>query len=179
VLRTEIVVVWASLLVVLVAQGAKADPVQWAGNGHWYEALAASTSTWEEARDAAESMTWMAAPGHLATVTSQEEMDFVLALLSQGSMYWLGGYQAPPSSLPAEGWYWLTAEVWSYTNWRSGEPNDYYGPGTESCLEASTSGWNDSACTEAKYLVVEYDTDSPVMPATWGTVKALYRPPRG
>jgi Lectin C-type domain len=175
VLRTAIVLVWASLLVLLATHGAKADPVQWADNGHWYEALVTSTSTWEEARDAAESTMWMGAPGHLATGISQEEMDFVAGLLSEGAVYWLGGYQAPPSALPGEGWQWVTAEAWSYTNWRLGEPNDYYGPGTESCLEVSTGGWSDARCTEAKYLVIEYDIDTPAARATWGTVKALYR----
>jgi hypothetical protein len=174
-MRKPIVVVGVCVLLVLTARAATADPVQWAGNGHWYEVVESTSLTWEEARLAAEGMTWMATPGHLATVTSQEERDFLAPKLP--SYYWLGGYQDPPSSLPAEGWRWVTGEPWSYTDWKPGEPNDYAGSGgVEACLDWRATGWNDALCTGSEYFVVEYDTDSAVAKTTWGTVKALYRP---
>jgi hypothetical protein len=38
---------------------------------------------------------------------------------------WLGGYQYDKLAEPAGHWRWVTDEAWSYTNWASGEPNNY------------------------------------------------------
>ncbi len=61
--------------------------------------------TWPEARLAAET-SWLGTTGHLLTVTSQAELDFVQANLSHRSNLWLGGFQdlsAPDYSEPAGG----------------------------------------------------------------------------
>jgi hypothetical protein len=167
-------VILAISLLAAVAAPASADPVQWAGNGHWYEAVSGATYTWEQADLAARARTWMTVPGHLATITSQEEQDFVTALLGTVN-YWLAGYQDPTSSPPADDWHWQTSEAWSYTNWKLNEPNDYYGPGVESCLQLYNIGtWNDVRCIESNGYLVEYDGLVGVEPTTWGSIKALF-----
>jgi len=125
---------------------AQAAPVQWklseGGNGHWYEVRTSpdypSTGlTWEAARLAAEGL-----GGYLATITSDQENDFVYFTaeanveaywIEDGAGNWqgpyLGGYQpgppTQPEADPAAGWAWVTGELWDYTDWATGEPNNY------------------------------------------------------
>jgi hypothetical protein len=58
-------------------------PVQWTGNQNYYDFVAGSL-TWHEAKTAAEGMRFMGTPGHLATITSQSENDFILSSLGTG-----------------------------------------------------------------------------------------------
>ncbi|MCL2099184.1 MAG: hypothetical protein FWH24_01950, partial [Oscillospiraceae bacterium] len=87
-------------------------------NGNQYQRFDQSM-TWKEAKAYAESL-----GGHLVTINSQAESDFVAELISDGTknQYWIGA--------ESEGnwgdWKWVTGEPWSYTNWGRGEPN---GPG--------------------------------------------------
>ncbi len=65
------------------------ERVQWrvedGGNGHWYDLIRADDYRvfpakgipWQEARDLARMSTWQGLSGHLATVTSQEESEFI------------------------------------------------------------------------------------------------------
>ncbi len=174
-MRQTAIAIFAACSLAAVAAPASADPVQWATNGHWYEAVEPSGGlNWESADQAARARTWLGIPGHLATITSQGEQDFIAALLG-GANYWLAGYQDPTSSLPADDWHWQTSEPWTYTNWQPGEPNDYMG--SESCLQiynVTLGTWNDIACTENCGYLVEYDGLVSVEPTTWGMIKALF-----
>jgi hypothetical protein len=111
----------------LVAAAALALPVEWTvasgGNGHFYEKVS-GTYSWTQARDLAASRSWGGLAGHLATLTSQAENDWVWSALSQPSSCWLGGFQPSGSVEPAGGWQWVTGEPWSYANWSSGEPDN-------------------------------------------------------
>jgi hypothetical protein len=162
------------------AASASADPVQWPTNGHWYEVVEPSGGlNWTDADLAARGRTWQGIPGHLATITSQGEQDFIAAMLGTTN-YWLAGYQDPTSSPPADDWHWQTSETWSYTHWQPGEPNDYYGAGVESCLQiynSSLGTWNDVRCIENNGYIVEYDGLVGVEPTTWGSIKALFGAP--
>lgn len=162
----------AACLLLAVAAPASADPVQWTGNGHWYEVVPAASYTWEQADQAARIRTWLGIPGHLATVTSQEEQDFVAPLLGTANC-WLAGYQDPTDGGVADNWHWQTSENWSYINWQPGEPND--SNGEENCLMIYSFGkWNDSRGDELKGCLVEYDGLISVEPTTWGSIKALF-----
>ena len=174
-MRYSVKVILAACLLAAVAAPASADPVQWAGNGHWYEAVPTASYTWAQADQAARAMTWMGIPGHIATITSQEEGDFIASWISAGG-FWLAGYQDPTNSAPADNWHWQTSEPWSYTKWHGIEPNDYYGPGAESCLElyAPNDGWNDVRCEELHSTLVEYDGLVSVEATTWGSIKELF-----
>ncbi len=60
----------------LMGGQAVAQPVQWAGNGHWYELVATDEDpTWTDVVAAAEAM-----GGYLATSTTAEENAFIASL---------------------------------------------------------------------------------------------------
>ncbi len=152
-----------------LAVGVYADPVEWpvevGGNGHFYEVVSPNTPTyaWEEARDTAEDM-----GGYLATITTQDENDFVTALvLAYPLAYhpWLGGWQELPDAPPDEGWVWITGEEWSYTNWADWEPNDYQGINQRylamwgSASSFTPGEWDDAHnAPEMSVFIVEYET---------------------
>jgi hypothetical protein len=94
-------------------------------SSHSYRVIARSLS-WHEARADAESR-----GGHLATITSQAELDHVLALgiLPDSGSYWLGATDAASPGT----WTWVTGEPWDYTRWAPGEPNSV---GVENCLHS-------------------------------------------
>lgn len=86
--------------------------------------------------------------GHLATITSKEENEFVASLLPRArnydTFYWIGLLDETKK----RAWKWITGEEFSYQDWRPGEPNnaggnEYYVAMTAS-PEASVHGtWND------------------------------------
>ena len=71
------------VLSITAAQQATAVPVQWGGNGHWYEPVAVGEFiSWDDANQAATD-----AGGYLVTITSAEENDFVFSLIDSDE-YW-------------------------------------------------------------------------------------------
>lgn len=111
-------------------------------SGHSYKVFAGNMS-WSEAESYCRGL-----GGHLATITSQAEMDFIRQLngLKKNYNYWLGG-----SDAEKEGeWKWVTGEAWTYTFWGSGQPDNsqLYSGVTENYLQACYDWdmkWNDSA----------------------------------
>ena len=98
------------------------------GEAHSYEVvyLPEGGINWVQARYLAEE-----AGGYLATVTSDEEAEFLLNLV-QDEKYWfqwnethnyimngpfLGGYQPAGSNEPDGNWQWVSGEPFEYTNW--------------------------------------------------------------
>lgn len=145
------------------AAAASAVPIKWDGNGHTYEVITGDeTITWDEARALAEAM-----GGHLATMTSAAENDFVASLVTlygfgNRERYWLGGYQTNLDDEPFGSWAWVTGEVWDYTNWEIGEPNNGVG-GTQHYLHYwRTPGmWDDMENRRVMdSFVVEYSVVS-------------------
>lgn len=142
-------------------------------NGHWYEAIeTGSTISWDNAKTAAESLNYLGGQGHLATLTSQEENDFIWNNLGGINLrnYWLGGFQEICTPEPSCGWQWVTGEVWNYMNWATGEPNNVAN-GLEDKLEflGYTGGgtdngqWNDELSTNflSTGYIVEYAVSVP------------------
>jgi hypothetical protein len=120
----------------LITNIAAGDAVEWrvadGGNGHWYEGVAvAADISWDAAKVACESR-----GGHLATLTSPAEDDFLWALASHPTYWvvvngpgwtgakgpWLGLHQAPGSPT-ASGWSWVTGEPFTWAH-SSFVPND-------------------------------------------------------
>jgi hypothetical protein len=99
-------------------------------NGHYYERVdTPDPLTWYAARDAAASMSYLSMPGHLATITSQAENDFIISALGGEfalRAHYLGGFQPPGSPEPAGGWEWVTGEPWAFNRFLDGEPNNSY-----------------------------------------------------
>jgi hypothetical protein len=112
--------------------------------------------TWVDANSSAEQN-----GGHLVTITSQEENDFVFDLVNddiywgyQGNGWrvgaWIGAYQEGGSAEPDGGWNWITGEPFEYANWMEGQPNSNpnYAPENENVInfgfaKSRVDTWND------------------------------------
>lgn len=121
-------------------------------NGHFYEYVA-TTGSWTTAKTNSAAKTYLGLHGYLATVTSQNENDFIKQKLSADG--WMGasddysyinaatGASTYANQAASEGkWYWVTGPVGeaglqfsnsnvtpvavggNYMNWTSGEPNN-------------------------------------------------------
>ena len=130
----------------------------WAGNSHYYELVNAPNLSWTDARAAAE-----AAGGHLATITSLAENEFIYNTLGVGNRpLWLGGFQPPDFVEPPfdDGWQWVTGELFSYTNWAGGEPNNTTLDNEDSLVFWTAGTWNDSPTGWTGYgnggYIIEY-----------------------
>ncbi len=90
-----------------------------------YELVAGDVS-WQAANEAA-----FEKGGHLATITTQEEMDQLSAMAEAAGLkyIWIGGYTSVKDSR-AFG-HWITGEPFSYTAWYPGEPSRNDHDGTE------------------------------------------------
>ncbi len=155
-----------------------AVPVQWSGNGHYYDRIdhpASGRPTWQQALVEAQTYSFMGVTGHLATITSQVENDFIatnLAAFDPGPEHgtFIGGFQPSGSPEPAGNWQWVTGEPWAYTNWLAGSPSNNTGSGNEDCLvmwnglSSDFGTWNDMSDTWWTYnYIIEYDSPpSPV-----------------
>ncbi len=173
--------------VLMITTPTFAQPVEWpvssGGNGHTYDVISVPDGiSWTSARDAAS-----AAGGYLATLTSQEESDFVYALVDNSSFWnqesggsnlgpWLGGYQTfDDGTMPTANWTWVTGEAFLFTNWASGEPNNFTGAdedylsykcyGTPGCR---SDKWNDLPNDNSVFntpviaYVIEFDAPSSI-----------------
>jgi hypothetical protein len=159
-------------------------PVQWrvsdGGNGHWYRiVLNADQVDWFACRDRA-----AAFGGHLATITSGEENQWVCSIaLSVPGAYasnaiaagpFLGGFQPLGSLEPSGGWAWVTGEPWGFSNWAGGQPDNYTGCGQspgdvpgEHYLQFfyGAALWNDMSAAATCYggskpsMVIEWSAD--------------------
>jgi len=147
---------------VVVTQLEDPNKVYNLSNGHYYERIEEGL-TWEEAREAAESKFYKGMRGHLATVTSESENDFIKnKVVANNCYYWLGGFQLPetPSIYePDLQWRWVTGEEWQWANWYSGEPND--DQNKEDLLaimgDVHHGHWNDCQETTVAHYIVEYE----------------------
>jgi len=132
---------------------ASEEPVYSQETGHYYQAVRIDEGiNWNEAKEKASKMSFRNLTGHLATITSQEENDFVFNSLGKESLagYWLGGIQPDGSKEPDGNWQWITNEIWSYTNWGTSEPNNgvHAGGDDEEALQFHPTSsppytWND------------------------------------
>lgn len=102
-------------------------------DGHRYYA-SSGTSTWSAAKLACE-----AVGGHLAAITSSPENDFIASHYSP--MAWIG---TRTDLLVNNVWCWVNGEPVTYTNWASGQPDNWNG---ENCVEINRPAgqWNDAS----------------------------------
>ena len=107
-------------------------------NGHVYT-LYTGPVTWYTAKNLCEAM-----GGHLVTITSEEENQFVLSLRGDEGV-WIGA----TDSQEEDRWIWVTGESFGYDKWASGEPNDTVNDnedGEDYAHQVYSDGlWNDTA----------------------------------
>lgn len=115
------------------------------GKVHAYQLVTAGTQ-WNEARIAAEGMTFEGAQGHLVTITSAAEQAVVQGI--GGGDRWIGltdneGFGGTEAgNNPNGGWAWVNGETFSFQNFATGEPND---SGGEDAAHLRGDGlWNDN-----------------------------------
>lgn len=153
----------------LAASPALAVPQQFSGNGHWYELISTSGLGWVDSAADAAGMSYAGVSGHLATVTSQEEWDFINTMINPAdARAWLGGSD-DPSAGTAEGiWIWAVGpeagDPIVFDVWDPGEPNN---SGGENYLEGWWNPyWNDiPGSTALNAYIIEYSTADVPLPA--------------
>lgn len=111
-------------------------PLRYSANGHIYQ-LVRTTLTWQEARQAAAVRIFASLSGHLATIASPQENEFIRTTFSRevsGEFAWIGGREPADDGV----WRWdagpesgLQFSLWAsptgpfhYANWGGIEPND-------------------------------------------------------
>jgi len=117
-------------------------------NGHYYSAICVPGGiTWSNAKMQAEALTHEGMAGHLATITSQSENDFIVTTFPEviaDPHWWIGGFQPPGSPEPDGNWQWVTGEPFVYTNWRLNPPEPSDSLNREHILQFAEGGtWND------------------------------------
>lgn len=107
------------------------------GTKHSYR-IYKGVTTWVEARAFCEAL-----GGHLATLTTAEENDYVYAFMRESG--YLTAYFGLSDEKRAGNWEWVTDEPFSFVNWRPGEPSysprERYGMYFYKHLDGT---WNDS-----------------------------------
>ncbi|MHC4251256.1 MAG: SUMF1/EgtB/PvdO family nonheme iron enzyme [Planctomycetota bacterium] len=104
--------------------------------------------------------------GHLVTITSKEENDFVAALArAAGSEAWIGLSTARPES----NWEWVTREEQVFTDWARGEPSGQHHEryGSLSEWQHHAYQWDDRR-DESLPFMCEWESAGPCPPAILG-----------
>ena len=157
-----------------VGQTATAAPVQWGGNGHWYDVVAFTPATWSGSLADAATRTHLGLIGYLATITSQGEQDFIHGLTTttawiaasdeelEGTWKWMGGPEAGTT------FYVVGAAVQpGYSFWNGGEPNNL---GNEDYGNVNWNGatgqWNDLGNGGVGTYIVEFSPQTVPEPAS-------------
>lgn len=166
------------LAAALMSTSSIAAPIQWTaaagGNDHWYEFITAAT-TWDQARTNAAASSHMGLSGHLVTLTSTAEKNFVFNTVSGGQTSWIGAERVAGTNSfrwavgPEAGtvFYNNGAVSGQYQSFHSWEPNGL--AGGENNVEMWGNGWNDLPGHHGRAYVVEYSQPAiaPVpLPAT-------------
>ena len=148
-----------------------AAPIQWSGNGHFYE-LTSTTETWLQAEAEA-----MGKGGHLVSLTSQAENDFVVSTFTQpgpldiNGTVWMGLTDAGQIGT----WTWTTGEPFAFSNWYPSEPNHPTSEFYTQLYNADFGGqWNNINNEGSLYGVIEFGAvvgDTPE-PATFSLITA-------
>lgn len=169
-MKKVMILIFVCFLFIQFTGVAGAAPIQWSNNGHWYEIIDKDID-WADAEAEAKTLSLSTGEiGHLVTITSVEEGNWIHDILAGGgsdgfnalNLHWIGAFQADGASEPDGGWGWSNNEAWAYTNWFAGEPNN--SPDNENAVlfshDFSDWGvyWNDVIGENAASgYVVEYE----------------------
>jgi hypothetical protein len=142
---------------------------------HYYEYVSNGGSiSWSTAKTAAEARTYYGQSGYLATITSQEENDFLAQKLAadawigasdattEGAWYWVTGPAGEQVQFSSGNYPSMTSVGGMYNNWNSIEPNNS-GSGEHYaeiyCSGGTLGKWNDLKVDDASVTgyLVEYN----------------------
>jgi len=151
-------------------------PIQWAmddgGNGHFYH-LVQSYTYWDDARALAESLLYRGKAGHLVTINSAEENQFITDTFGDHFFgAWTAGKEDP--AMPA-GWSWESgSSTIDFFNWADGQPKVFPEPGPYHIALGNNSNefgseWKAIHNSNSHYFIIEY----PVVPEPSSVVLAL------
>jgi hypothetical protein len=137
-----------------------AAPSYFASNDHYYELITSPTLTFNNALSAAAMKVFSGRQGHLATVTSQSEYNFLVTTFGNLRTAWIGA-----NDIAVEGTYrWVTGpEAGQLVDtqaisgfWASGQPDNFLN--NEDCLQFwDLNKINDGGCTIRYIYLVEYE----------------------
>ncbi len=179
------------LMAVFASHSVWAMPYYNADNGHYYEVFRGGY-TWESANTEANSRTYKGLQGHLATITSAVENQWIYENLQDDTGTFLAdGTFIGATDTATEGtWAWVTGETFSFTDWVPGEPNSWAGTEEDYLMiwwnqagQTSSPGWNDTTNNPAASVnfemgyLIEYEVGSgfnvPVPAAIWLFVSGM------
>ena len=130
------------------------SPGQYSYDSHLYQVMKLdfdTTDIWSYGKRQCEMF-----GGHLATITSPEENEFVYSMLCDNNVKRaIFGLSSPDG----ENWSWITGEPFEYSNWGNGEPSfDFYDMDYGMYYDVYTHGeWNDGDTMECEYYICEWD----------------------
>ena len=118
-------------------------------NGNTY-AFVENEMLWSEAREVCEKL-----GGHLAYINSEAEQEFITEI-TKNYYTALGGWD----ELSEGEWTWLDGSEMTFTNWRSGEPNNSYPHQNHLYINYSGAGkWDDGYDNRMAPFVCEWEND--------------------
>ena len=118
-------------------------------NGNTY-AFIENEMLWNEAREVCEKL-----GGHLAYINSESEQEFITEI-TKNYYTALGGWD----ELSEGEWTWLDGSEMTFTNWRSGEPNNSYPHQNHLYINYSGTGkWDDGYDNRMAPFVCEWEND--------------------
>ena len=136
---------------------------------HYYLVFQGVAETWEEALLYCESV-----GGHLATITSKAENDYVYKLMRNAG--YTGAYLGLTDKDEDGVWEWVTGEAFVYQNWHPGEPNNDLGSESYGMFfnDFRDGTWNDSDFNgktdhSGKAFICEWETQSAFYAYLYGT----------
>jgi len=143
------------------------------GNDHWYSVLNLRMD-WTNASSFAGTLSsgYSNDIGYLASITSQEENDFLFGTVLNGiddPLYTFQDQFLTGGFWDGNNWKWTSGEVYSYTHWSAGEPNNLSETvismwGEDAGTPSTTrypGYWNDTRSNIGLYSIVEWGTAVP------------------
>jgi hypothetical protein len=120
-------------------------------NGNWY--MLAGAGAFSTGVTVSSGLTYNGMPGHLVTITSAGEYNFLIA---RNFTY---GYIGASDSQVEGTFRWMTGPengtVVSPTFWNIGEPNN--SGLIEDCVEVVNGKWNDNQCSLVRNWIIEFE----------------------
>ena len=124
--------------------------------------------TWNEHKKLAAIM-----GGDLACITNTDENEQVRRIAG-GEIVWIGGIRKGCGNGPGpDHWKWSKGKDWSYTNWRTGEPNNYSEHDENRVMMWENGEWNDASLLHEFSAIYEIPSTSLV---TYDTKSSASKP---